>query len=128
MASVYRHSTPYFQLGRLDSRQVAPLDTVQALAREFDVNHAVHLPAFLDADLLQELQRRLATASWSEQIHPELTPPARNLRLSDAALYTVMLALMNDPKLTRFVEGVTGCDPVGAWIGQLYLMDSVGGH
>lgn len=123
--SLVRGSTPVFQLRRLGSGQVAP---IEALRQQFASLHGVHLPRFLDEPLLAELQRRLRDTTWDEQIHEDLDPPARNLKLADPALYAVMLALMNDPALAAFIERLTGCDPIGCWLGQLYWMDAAGQH
>ena len=107
-----------------DRIDVPTEDEAQRLRREYDGQHYIRVPSFFAADLLQWTRDRLSTAPFTWQIHADLDPPARNLRLGDPALQLTLRTLFNDARLFGAVERVTGCNRVGCCLTNAYYLDA----
>lgn len=87
----------------------------------------VTLPRFLDATLLARLQARIARADWRTLVH-DVGELSTELLLLDDQVPGTLALLVQDPALLAFVQRLTGCDPIGSFIGRVYRMDAGAGH
>lgn len=117
---------------RLTRRGVrAPLKPQQAarMRRRFRSRHALRLRRFLSADMLRSLVPALERA------------PARRVRdaggseseVRDCAETAALIFLLNDPKLLRWIESLTGVRPLRSFVGRAYRLlprrkDAMGWH
>ena len=98
-----------------------------ALRATYAERACVTLPRFLDAPLLARLQARVARADWRELVH-DVGELSTELLLLDDQVPGTLALLVQDPALIAFVERLTGCDPIGCFIGRVYRMDAGAGH
>lgn len=82
----------------------------------FSDRHAVHLPGLLAPTLLSAAQRALESADFS----PVVGGFYAETRLGPGPLWHHLLFLINDPAMFRLVEVMTGCDPIGCFMGRVY--------
>ena len=99
----------------------------QALRATYAERACVTLPRFLDAALLARLQARVARAEWRILVH-DVGELSTELLLLDDQVPGTLALLVQDPALIAFVERLTGCDPIGCFIGRVYRMDAGAGH
>jgi hypothetical protein len=86
------------------------------LRSEFERQHWLLLPNFLDAPLLDLIQRKLGETDYcvvDRETGVELRP-------IDCTAYLATELLLNSPKLFRAIEQLTGCDPVACFSGRIY--------
>ena len=98
-----------------------------ALRATFTERSCVTLPRFLDATLLARLQARVARAEWRVLVH-DVGELSTELLLLDDQVPGTLALLVQDPALLAFVQRLTGCDPIGSFIGRVYRMDAGAGH
>ena len=95
------------------------------LRTQFDGEHCIRLPGFIDAELLRFIQKQIEHARFDicvhENIGAELTP-AEDVTLS------LLLFLSNDPKLFEVIRQVTRCGRIGCFTGRVYRMAPGAGH
>jgi 2OG-Fe(II) oxygenase superfamily len=96
-----------------------------ALRAEFDRQHHVQIPGFIDRELAEFLAGEIERSRFYEKIHGELRVELCMER--NGALGLLFLAV-NDPELFGAVERVTGCDPVGSFFGRVYRLDPSADH
>lgn len=86
------------------------------LRSEFERQHWLLLPDFLDAPLLDLIQRKLGETEYrvvDREIGVELRP-------IDCTAYLATELLLNSPKLFRAIERLTGCEQVACFSGRIY--------
>jgi len=86
------------------------------LRSEFERQHWLLLPDFLDAPLLDLIQRKLGETEYrvvDRETGVELRP-------IDCTAYLATELLLNSPKLFRAIEQLTGCDTVACFSGRIY--------
>jgi len=98
-----------------------------ALRATYEERACVTLPRFLDAPLLARLQARIARADWRVLVH-DVGELSTELLLLDDQVPGTLALLVQDPALLAFVQRLTGCDPIGSFIGRVYRMDAGAGH
>jgi hypothetical protein len=101
---------------------------LEALSARFGRHHVVHLPAFLAPDAWDVMQQYMGQAHFETKVHEALHPPARNLTIVEPTLVAFCAFALNDPAVTRTVQRLTGCGPIGSWIGDFYRMVPGQGH
>lgn len=122
-------STPAIQLTRSGTVCRTPGAGLDSLRLDFDRDHCVRLPAFLEPGLLQFIQSEVDRAGFHEHVHDHLVPPARELVMNgNLAQGLLDLLLLNDPTLFDAVRVITACDPIGCFAGRVYRMIPGSGH
>jgi hypothetical protein len=110
---------------------------LQRLRQEFDRQHYVRLPYFLEPELLQFMQSTMEESNFVERIHenhhgdasPSQAPWARDVTMaSNLAEGLVHLLLMNDSTLFAGLEALTGCGRIGSFDGSVYRIDPAQEH
>ena len=107
--------------------EAIPADTA-ALRFHFDRYHWVRVSGLLDAGLLGEIQERLARAEFVERVHTGVTPPSVDLCMVPNAAAGLLELAFNDPAVLRWIEQVTGCDPLTRFGGFVYRLSPGYGH
>jgi hypothetical protein len=92
-------------------------DDVAALRDTFDRQHCVKLTGFIEPRLLQQIHRLVAAATFAEFVHEGI---ASELQMSAGVCTGVLDFLVNDPRLFAFIQAVTACAPIRAFIGRVY--------
>ena len=98
-----------------------------ALRATYAERACVTLPRFLDTPLLARLQARVARAEWRVLVH-DVGELSTELLLLDDQVPGTLALLVQDPALLAFVQRLSGCDPIGSFIGRVYRMDAGAGH
>jgi hypothetical protein len=106
---------------------VAPGGTAAAteLGDEFRSNRCVRLRSFVDPNLLTRIQRQIASAEFVERVHGTI---ATELCMRRNACLGFLHFLVNDPSVFKFVEHVSGCHGLTAFLGRVYRMCADRGH
>jgi hypothetical protein len=108
---------------------VSPDSTeLDALGNQFAKQHCIHLPHFLDPDLLPLLSKQIAEAEFFERVHDDGgTPPPTDLCMKTNNAMRLLGFLVNDPALFSIVQRITGCARIGCFMGVVYRL-SPGAH
>jgi hypothetical protein len=101
---------------------------ITALRETFDSTHAVHLPAFLSGDLLDEVQRAIRAAAFYDRSHGKNGDIGREECMADNSALAMLVLLANDTRLITFIRSITGCAPIGCFDGRVYRMRGTAGH
>lgn len=83
---------------------------------DYEQQDWVRLPAILDRELLDIAQSQLGASQFEEKtanLYSELT-------VADNALPFALLLLLNNARLFRLVEEITGCGTIGCFRGRIY--------
>ena len=83
---------------------------------DFDKQDWVRLPAILDQDLLGVAQSQLGASQFEEKT----ANLYRELTVADSALPFALLLLLNNRRLFKLVEEITGCGHIGCFRGRIY--------
>ncbi len=97
-------------------------EEIQPLREEFDRYHSVRLQGFLDPPLLHEIRERVDQARFYERTHDKVI--ALELCMRPNGAFHLLKFLMNQPRLLRVVEAITGCGSVGCFTGRIYRLQS----
>jgi 2-oxoglutarate-Fe(II)-dependent oxygenase superfamily protein len=102
-----------------------PPEALETMRRSFDASHAMRLPRFLDADLLEQVRQAVRHAHFYDREDEGL---AREQCMDGNSILGLLLLIMNDPALFDVIRRVTGCPPIGSFAGRVYLMQQGAGH
>jgi len=94
-------------------------EDLRELRAQFDRLHCFRLPAFLDADLLSFIQRRLERVEFAERVHDKV---GLELCLTGDVTLALLYLVTNDSKLFDLVRQLTGCGRIGCLVGRIYRM------
>lgn len=101
-------------------------ESLAALRRAFDADRAIRLPGFFDARLLQMVRDAARPDVFAlredEGIAREECMDQRHSALA------MLLLIMNDPRVFDLVRRITGCGPIGSFIGRIYQLRRGAGH
>jgi 2-oxoglutarate-Fe(II)-dependent oxygenase superfamily protein len=97
---------------------------IDDLSSAFAQAHCVKLTNFLEPPLLDRVAGAIETATFIPRVHADLDPPATDMCLSDPAIRGTLLFLFNDSTLFEFVRRVSGCGPIGCFIGNTYRLSA----
>jgi hypothetical protein len=100
---------------------------VEELAAAFLRTHCVRITQFLEPSLLRWLSKAIDRAAFVPRVH-DIEPPATDLRLNDHDIRSTLLLLFNDRSLFAFIRRLSGCAPIGCFVGSVYRMTSELGH
>ena len=95
------------------------------LRTQFDGEHCIRLPGFIDAELLRFIQKQIEHAGFDVCVHENI---GVELTLAEDITLSLLLFLSNDPKLFEVVRQVTRCDHIGSFMGRVYRMAPGAGH
>ena len=98
---------------------------MRRLNEEFSRRHCVVLPELLDRALAEEIARRVDGAEFYRLEHEGIGVEACMRRNSTLAW---LLLLVNDRRVVDFVRSITGCGPIGHFMGRVYRLDPGGEH
>jgi hypothetical protein len=103
-------------------------ESAEALAdmrRRFDRSHVVHLPGLFHPELLDLVRRSVRAATFSDRVDEGL---AREECMEPNAMLGMLHLIANDTRLFDVIHRVTGCGPIGSFIGRVYLRRGSAGH
>jgi hypothetical protein len=119
------------QLTRGGFRAASP-DILDTLRSALSRSPCVHLPQFLEPWLRDRWATALETAAFTPRVHKNADywggAPPNDLVLAAPDLLGQLLFLMNDGALFGAVERITGCDPIGSFLGVVYRFVPGLGH
>jgi hypothetical protein len=100
-------------------------DDVRDLNEKFRRRHCIVLPGLLERALAEDLARRVEAAEFSRLEHEGIGVEACMRRNSTLAW---LLLLVNDRRVVDFVRSITGCGPIGHFMGRVYRLEPGGEH
>lgn len=100
---------------------------VEALAVTFARVNCVKVEGFLEPALLKWLGPAIDRATFVPRVH-DIEPPATDLCLNDHDTRSTLLLLFNDASLFDFIRRLSGCAPIGCFVGSVYRMAAELGH
>jgi len=83
---------------------------------DFDKQDWVRLPAILNLELLEIAQSQLGASQFEEKT----ANLYRELTVADSALPFALLLLLNNQRLFKLIEEITGCGHIGCFRGRIY--------
>ncbi len=107
---------PVVQLTKTGPIVTGSTENIRMLRAHFAANKWLRLTNFLDADLLELLQRKLEESDYcviDRRTGVELRP-------IDCTAYLAAELLLNSPKIFRVVEQLTGCQRIACFSGRIY--------
>ena len=96
--------------------------TLEQLRNQFERRHYFQLPALLEPELLDLIQREIDHGEFHERVH-ERIDSNRELCLAGNAGVGALLFLMNDEKFFQVIQDVTQCDRIGCFEGRVYRVN-----
>ena len=102
-----------------------PPEELDALRRSFDASHAIRLPRFFDADLLEVVRQTVRHANFSDREDEGL---AREQCMDHNSVLGMLFLILNDQRLFDVIRRITDCGPIGSFAGRVYLMRRGAGH
>ena len=98
---------------------------VDRLRAQFDSEHCVRLPGFLDAELLSSVQTHIERARFDVRVHQNI---GVELCLTGDVTLSLLYFVSNDPRLFDVIRQITGCGRIGCFVGRVYRMVPGAGH
>lgn len=86
----------------------------------FDKTHVLLLPAFVDAPLLAEVQKHIASGTFHSKIHKA---SGVEMCMEPNAAVWMLRFLMVSADVLRGVEALTGMDDLVSFFGRVYRLD-----
>lgn len=83
---------------------------------DYEQQDWVRLPAILDRELFEIAQAQLGASQFEEKT----ANLYRELTVANNALPFALLLLLNNPRLFRLIEEITGCGHIGCFRGRIY--------
>jgi hypothetical protein len=94
----------------------------------FESEHALHLPAFIDAELLSVVQDHIERDGFSEHVHDSLPSRPVDLRINGGAASSLLLLLTNDPPFLDFVRRLVRHPEIQSFAGSVARRVPGAGH
>jgi hypothetical protein len=113
------------QLTRTGALLSGPPEEVAALCDAFRAQHCVKLKALLEPGLLHWTLNQLEGAQFRVMKHGSI---GSELCMCKNVASDVLHLLTNDSRFRHFIEEVTGCGPIGCFMGRVYRMTPGTGH
>jgi hypothetical protein len=83
---------------------------------DYEQQYWVRLPAILDREVFEIAQAQLGASQFEEKT----ANLYRELTVANNALPFALLLLLNNPRLFRLIEEITGCGHIGCFRGRIY--------
>jgi hypothetical protein len=99
---------------------------LEAAREVFLRHHCVKVVGFLAGDLFAEILAEMRSGDFYERTQEGLGSEAC-LR-QDSPIVALLWLLVNDERLFRFVEALTGCPAIGSFQGRVYRFTDSPGH
>ncbi len=106
------------RLTRLGFSSDATPAQMRSAREHFEQHDYLRLPGFVEPGFFRVIQRYLRSARWEETEWNV----GQDLTLRNNPLVDVFYVMLNDPKLFRLLERITGCGPLRCFKGRLYRM------
>jgi hypothetical protein len=90
---------------------------LRSLREAFEQQHCVRLPGFLDASVLDRVQRYVAEGEFEVREYEAIRT---ELCMDGGKAAGLLLLLINDPHLFDLVHEITGCRRIGRFDGSIY--------
>jgi len=100
-------------------------ESLAEMRRCFDRSHALRLPRLFHPDLLDFVQRAVRTARFVDRADEGLT---LEQCMDPNPMLGMLYLIANDGRLFDVIRRVTGCGPIGSFIGRVYLRLAAAGH
>lgn len=94
------------------------------MRRTFERDHAIQLPHFFDPNLVASVQQYVRRAQFSDRDDGI----ARESCMEDNAALALLHLITNHDRLFDIIRAVTGCAPIGSFLGRVYRMLEAAGH
>jgi hypothetical protein len=94
----------------------------------FESQHALHLPGFLDAELLSVVQNYIELDGFGEHVHDTLPSRPVDLRLNPGRAWALLLLLTNDAAFLDFVRALTRRPEIQSFAGSVARRVPGAGH
>ena len=107
--------------------EARPAETSE-LRSHFDRHHWTRVTGMVEPGLLRDIHERLARAEFVERVHVGVTPPSVDLCMVPNAAAALLELAFNDPAVLRWIEQVTGCEPLTRFGGFVYRLSPGYGH
>jgi hypothetical protein len=102
-------------------------DPALEAAREvFSRYHCMKVRGFLAGDLSKEILARIRSDDFYERAHGDIGSEA--CLKGNSPVLALMWLLVNDDRLFRVIESVTGCPAIGSFQGRVYRLTESPGH
>ena len=98
---------------------------LEDLQKEFNKNHCIVIPNFLQKELLNPIHDKLQEIKFYTKIHPA---PGVEACTRKNPILTLLQFLANDRKLFRLIEQITGCKEINHFGGRIYSFIPGKGH
>lgn len=95
------------------------------MRRCFDRSHAIRLSGFFDPELVEFVRLSVREGKFSDRADEGL---AREQCMDPNAALGLLYLIANDGNLFDIIRRITGCGPIGSFIGRVYLMRAGAGH
>ena len=92
-----------------------------AMRAQFEHQHCVHLPGFLEPELYRQIAAAIDVASFERRDHSGIG--SEECMVANAVLARLHF-LANDPRLFEAIEEISGCGPIGCFSGRVYRMSA----
>lgn len=100
-------------------------EDVHRLRTQFNRSHCIQLPGLLDGKIFEFIQQRIGAAEFTDHTHEDI---GVELCMPHNAVLNLLYFLSNDGRFLRLVQQLTGCGPIGAFLGRVYRMVPGSGH
>jgi hypothetical protein len=118
---------PMIRLTRQGTVFSGSVENLEELQVEFARRHYLRLPALLDAELLDFVQQKIDAGEFEERVHEGIASN-RELCMTGNAAFGALLFVMNDEKLFRTIQDLTGCGQIRCFAGRVYRVNPGEGH
>jgi hypothetical protein len=98
---------------------------LRRLRSQFDERHCIRLPSLVDADEFAYVQRQLDLAVFADTRHGKI---GVEVCLQENPALNLLNFLTNDVRFFQLVQRLTGCGPIGTFMGRVYRMVPGTGH
>jgi hypothetical protein len=117
--------TPVIQVRPKQTLIFPSKEGIEFLQKEFKRKHCLLFPKFLPAMLVKEVQAQIFSGKYYSKHHGGL---AAELCMRESAVTRLIQFFINDERIFKFVEEVTGIKPIGCFHGRVYRMEPGKGH
>jgi 2OG-Fe(II) oxygenase superfamily len=98
---------------------------LRRLRTQFDERHCIRLPSLIDADEFAYVQRQFDRAVFADKRHGNI---GVEVCMQENPALNLLNFLTNDDRFFHLVEQLTGCGPIGTFVGRVYRMIPGSGH
>ncbi len=98
-----------------------------ALRSQFDKQHYLQLPGFLQPEILDLIQTHVDHGEFTERVHEGIGSNLELCMAGNSGLGALLLCV-NDEKLFQIIGEVTQCKPIRCFEGRVYRVQSGQGH